>query len=383
MKTFLSFILSTIISCIHANDFKTGAEQLDKYLPLLEGKNIAIVANQTSVIENTHLVDTLLAKGVHITTIFSPEHGFRGNHDAGKKVTDGKDVTTGLSITSLYGKNKKPSAKQLHDIDVVLFDIQDVGVRFYTYLSTLHYVMEACAEQHKQVIVLDRPNPNAHYIDGPVLDTAFRSFVGIHPIPVIYGCTLGEMAQMINGEKWLKKGVSCSLKVIALKDYTHQNCSILPVKPSPNLPNALSIAIYPSLCFFEPTVISIGRGTDFPFQVMGAPAFTDSSFTFTPRSIEGASKYPKHENEACFGTDLRNRTIDTHFTLSYLLNYYKAYPKKETFFTNEKFFNLLAGNNQLIEHVKQQISEQEIKKTWQKDLKTYKKIRKKYVLYRD
>ena len=381
-KKKITLLLFLNIQCIcFSQNITPGAERTDGYLDLLQNKKIGIVANQTSFIKQTHLVDSLQSLGIDIQFIFAPEHGFRGNQDAGKLITDGRDTKTGLSIISLYGKNKKPKKEDLEKIDLVLFDIQDVGVRFYTYLSTLHYVMEACAENGTELIVLDRPNPNAHTIDGPVLVKGFESFVGKHPIPVLYGCTLGEMAQMINGEKWLKNGNRCSLKVIKCANYNHNSCYMLPIKPSPNLPNALSIALYPSLCFFEPTAISIGRGTDSPFQIIGSPLLRDSSYSFTPRSIVGASKYPKHENKKCFGSDLTSKTIDTHFSLKYLIAYYKAYPNKEGFFTNEKFFNLLAGNDRLVQQIKEGKNEGEIRKSWKKEISAYKKMRKKYLLY--
>ncbi len=375
----ICFVLIAFVST--AQTIQPAAERTEAYLEKIKDKDIAIVANQTSTIHQTHLVDSLLSLGIKVKHIFSPEHGFRGNEDAGKLVANGIDITTGLPIISLYGKKKKPKKEDLEGIEVVLFDIQDVGVRFYTYLSSLHYVMEACAEENVLLIVLDRPNPNAHSINGPILDSKFQSFVGMHPIPVVYGCTLGEMAHMINGEKWLNHGVQCPLEVIKCGNYQHNSCYTLPIKPSPNLPNALSIALYPSLCFFEATDISIGRGTNTPFQIIGSPLLKDSSFSFTPVSMPGASKYPKHENKKCYGSNLRDRNDDTHFSLRYLLSYYKAYPNKEKFFTNEKFFNLLAGNDILIKQIKDEVSEVDIKKSWEKDLTRYMLMRKKYLLY--
>ena len=361
---------------------KVGAENTNAYLHFLENKKIGIVANQTSFIHQTHLVDSLISLGIDITFIFAPEHGFRGQEDAGKHIEDGKDAKTGLPIISLYGKNKKPNQEHLNQVDIIIFDIQDVGCRFYTYLSSLHYVMEACAETNTKLIVLDRPNPNAHTIDGPILEKEYRSFVGMHPIPVVYGCTLGEMAMMINGEKWLKNKIECDLTVIKNEDYSHNSCYILPIKPSPNLPNAFSIALYPSLCFFEGTSVSVGRGTEYPFQIVGSPYLKDSSFSFIPRSIEGAAKYPKHEDVKCYGTDFSKTNISTQFSVKYLLSYYQAYSNKNKFITNERFFNLLAGNSILLEQIKANKSEKEIKQSWKQGLDAYKKIREKYLLYK-
>ena len=312
MKTFLILILLfAFCSCGSAqldnsesedlHPIITGAEQTTEYLPLLKGNNIAIVANQTSVIQNTHLVDSLFSLGMNIVKVFGPEHGFRGNAGAGDTINDDIDAKTGISIVSLYGKNKKPTGESMTDIDVVLFDIQDVGVRFYTYISTMSYVMEACAENTVSMIVLDRPNPHGDYVDGPVLDPDYTSFVGLHQIPVVHGMTIGEYAQMVNGEELLKDGVKCDLKVIPVKNYDHRTPYELPIAPSPNLPNQNSIVLYPSLCFFEGTIISIGRGTDFPFQVIGHPRYAIGSFTFMPEDREGVAINPKHEGEICYG----------------------------------------------------------------------------------
>lgn len=356
-----------------------GAARLDMYLPLLNNKNIALVVNQTSTIENQHLVDVLLAKQQKIKKIFAPEHGFRGMADAGEKINHTTDAKTGLPLLSLYGKDKKPTALQLADIDVVIFDIQDVGARFYTYISTMHYVMEACAENNKLFIVLDRPNPNGHYVDGCVLETAFQSFVGMHPIPIVHGLTVGELAQMINGEKWLAGGKTCRLEVVKCLNYTHQTSYSLPIRPSPNLPNDLSISLYPSLCLFEGTNISVGRGTDFPFQVAGHPNFTDKSFSFTPTSKAGASK-PLYENVLCYGTDFRKgRDWKNEFSLQPLLQYYAAAQDKNAFFND--FFTKLAGTKLLQQQIEQGLSETEIRKTWQPQLENYKVLRKKYLIY--
>ena len=361
-----------------------GIEQLSLYLPLLKDKRVALVVNHSSIIvqnnTKTHLVDTLLSQKVQIKRVFAPEHGFRGDADAGETVKNETDTKTGLPVVSLYGKNKKPTPEQIADVDVVIFDIQDVGVRFFTYISTMHYVMEACAENNKMCIVLDRPNPNGDYVDGAVLQKGFESFIGMHPIPVVHGLTVGELAQMINGERWLKNGVQCNLKVIPLKNYTHQTAYILPVKPSPNLPNPQSIRLYPSLCFFEGTPLSVGRGTDFPFQVIGYPSKNMGEFTFTPVSKVGMAKNPLFENQLCYGVDLRNIKAPT-FTLSYLIDFYKKYPEKDKYFS--QFFDKLAGNSLLKEQIKKGLSEEEIKKTWQTDLDAYKKLRKKYLLYEE
>ena len=386
---FLFLLLNfQLISYAQSSELKveTAAARTGLYVNLLKGKNIAVVANQTSVIfkeiykkkqEARHLVDSLLMLGIEVKKVFAPEHGFRGKADAGEVVKDGFDTKTGLQIISLYGKNKKPSATQLKGIDIVVFDIQDVGARFYTYISSLHYVMEACAEGNIPVIILDRPNPNSHYIDGPVLEAKHTSFVGMHKVPVVYGMTIGEYGKMINGEKWLKNGIQCDLKVIPLKNYNHQTKYSLPIKPSPNLPNDKSINLYPSLCFFEGTNVSAGRGTEMQFQVYGSPYITKSSFTFTPQANEG-SKYPKYKNQLCFGEDLRIAKNLNKLDLSYLLKAYQQNTSKEFFNT---FFTKLAGTERLQEQIEQGLSEKEIRKTWVQDLISFKKIRKKYLLY--
>ena len=387
---FLFLLLNfQLISYAQSSELKieTAAARTGLYVNLLKGKNIAVVANQTSVIfkemykkkqEARHLVDSLLMLGIEVKKVFAPEHGFRGKADAGEVVKDGFDTKTGLPIISLYGKNKKPSPAQLKGIDIVVFDIQDVGARFYTYISSLHYVMEACAEAGIQVIILDRPNPNSHYIDGPVLEAKHTSFVGMHTVPVVYGMTIGEYGKMINGEKWLKNGIQCDLKVIPLKNYNHQTKYSLPIKPSPNLPNDKSINLYPSLCFFEGTNVSAGRGTKMQFQVYGSPYITKSSFTFTPQANEG-SKYPKYKNQLCFGEDLRTAKNLNKLDLSYLLKAYQQNTSKKFFNT---FFTKLAGTERLQEQIEQGLSEKEIRKTWVQDLISFKKIRKKYLIYK-
>lgn len=374
---------------------KTGADRTDQYLPLLKNKNIAIVANQTSILQvlqraevspnimgskqvTHHLVDYLHNyEGINVQKVFAPEHGFRGKADAGEAIADGKDVKTGIPIISLYGKNKKPSPEQLNGIDIVVFDIQDVGARFYTYISTLHYVMEACAEANIPVILLDRPNPNGHYIDGPVLEPEHKSFVGMHPVPIVYGMTIGEYGQMINGEQWLANDLKCNLTVIPLENYTHQSTYSLPVKPSPNLPNDVSINLYPSLCFFEGTNVSAGRGTDKQFQIYGSPFLEKSDFSFTPQSNEGA-KHPKHKEKMCFGEDLSTSKRLANLNLSWLLKAYKQAPKKDFF---NAFFTKLAGTKKLQQQIEQGLSEKEIKASWHQGLNDFKKVREQYLLY--
>lgn len=362
-----------------------GANRTEEYLPLLKDKKVGMVGNQSSLIkkdngEYVHVVDSLLKRDVNLVKVFAPEHGFRGKADAGEHVEDGKDPKTGLPIISLYGSNRKPSADQLEDIDVMIFDLQDVGARFYTYISSLHYVMEACAENNVPLIILDQPNPNGHYVDGPVLDPEYHSFVGMHPVPVVHGMTMGEYAQMINGEKWLQDGVQCELKVIKLDNYDHQKAYDLPVKPSPNLPNAKSINLYPSLCFFEGTTVNAGRGTDKQFQVFGSPQL-DSTFydySYTPESKDGA-KNPKHLGEKCYGKDLSETGRLDKINLEWLINAYKHTSDKSNFFN--KFFTKLAGGPKLQKQIEKGMSAEEIRATWQDDLKVFKSKRKKYLLY--
>ncbi|WP_299061425.1 DUF1343 domain-containing protein [uncultured Polaribacter sp.] len=379
------------------SEIKTGAERTELYLNLLKGKNVAIVANQTSVLNvlqraeiapnvmgskkvTQHLVDFLHNyKDINVKKVFAPEHGFRGKADAAEVIKDGLDTKTGLPIVSLYGKSKKPSAKQLENIDVVIFDIQDVGVRFYTYISTLHYVMEACAEAEIPVIILDRPNPNGHYIDGPVLEMEHSSFVGKHPVPVVYGMTIGEYGQMINGEKWLINGIQCDLKVIPNKNYTHNSKYSLAIRPSPNLPNDKSINLYPSLGFFEGTTINAGRGTEFQFQRYGAPFFPKSDFSYVPVANFGA-KYPKHKDKLCNGVNLEEIPFLNKIDLSFLINAYKKTPKTEKFFGNT--FTIHAGTKKLQQQLELGLSVEEIRKTWEADLENFKVIRYKYLIYK-
>ena len=373
-----------ITSQIFDNQIVVGANQLRKYLPLIQNKRVGVVTNQTGVLlkDNqsvTHIIDTLLSQNIQIMKVFAPEHGFRGDADAGEIIKDGRDVKTNLPIISLYGKNKKPTQEQFSDIDIILFDIQDVGVRFYTYISTLHYVMEACAENNKQLIVLDRPNPNGHYIDGAVLEQSYKSFVGMHPVPVVYGMTIGEYAQMINGEKWLKQGIQCNVTIIKLENYKHSSRYSLPVKPSPNLPNDISVNLYPSLCFFEGTNVSVGRGTDKQFQIYGSPYLQNTGFQFIPQPNEGA-KEPLYKGKICHGEDLSQSPYLSVLNLSWLIMAYKQTSRvKTTFFNN--FFNKLAGNATLKNQIENNVSEEEIRKSWQKDLNNFKSIRQKYLLY--
>ena len=362
-----------------------GANQTDQYLKLLKGKRVGVVGNQSSVIFKdgayTHLVDSLIGLKVDVKKVFSPEHGFRGTADAGEKIKDGIDTKTGVPIISLYGDNKKPKPEQLKGLDILVFDIQDVGVRFYTYISTLHYVMEACAEANIPLLILDRPNPNGHYVDGPILEKAYTSFVGMHPIPIAHGMTIGEYAQMINGEKWLKNNVQCQLAVISMKNYDHQMAYSLPIKPSPNLPNDQSIALYPSLCFFEGTNVSVGRGTNKQFQVFGSPDLDKNhfKFNFTPQPNEGA-KTPPQEGKLCYGRDLSQLDVKPGLNLEYLIEAYSNTANKSKFFNS--FFVKLAGTAKLQEQIEKGLSEKDIKATWSKGLEDFKQVRTKYILYK-
>ncbi|WP_372756701.1 exo-beta-N-acetylmuramidase NamZ domain-containing protein [Mariniflexile sp.] len=371
-----------------------GANQTEAYLPLLRGKRIGIVANQTSVIfknlapstksENlkyTHLVDSLIALKLSVKTVFAPEHGFRGTADAGEHIKDGIDTKTGVPIVSLYGDNKKPKPEQLKNIDIMIFDIQDVGARFYTYISSLHYVMEACAEAKIPVLIFDRPNPNGHYIDGPVLEMEHKSFVGMHPIPVVHGMTIGEYAKMINGENWLKNSIQCELKIIAIKNYSHQMSYSLPIKPSPNLPNDKSINLYASLCFFEGTNVSVGRGTNTQFQVFGSPFLDKNTFnyTFTPKPNEGA-KQPLYQDKICYGMNLEDAKNLKSINLNWLISAYKNTKNKTDFFN--AFFTKLAGTKKLQQQIETGVTETLIKASWQQDLETFKRNRQTYLIYK-
>ena len=370
---------------IGVESLSLGAERTAEYLPLLEEKTVGIIANQTSTIGTTHLVDSLVALGVNVKSVFAPEHGFRGNASAGEKIKDGIDKKTGLPILSLYGSNYKPSAEKLKGLEVVIFDIQDVGARFYTYISTMSHMMEACAENGIAMIVLDRPNPNGHYIDGPILNKEFSSFVGLHQVPIVHGMTVGEYAKMVNGEGWLKGGIKCDLTVIEMENYNRTVAYELPLAPSPNLPNQKAIYLYPSLCFFEGTEESEGRGTDKPFQQFGYPKMPNGNTKFTPKSIESAAKYPKLENKKCNGVDLSSLSEDSlrnlgQINLNWLIDTYQNYPKKDKFF-KAKFFDKLAGSSELREQIIAGKSVDEIRQTWDAGLVEFKKTRQKYLLY--
>ena len=361
-----------------------GAERTAEYFPLLQGKKVALVGNQSSLVGTTHLLDTLIKCNISVSAIFCPEHGFRGQAEAGARVNDGTDPQTGIPIISLYGANKKPQPKQLQGIDIVVFDIQDVGARFYTYISTLHYVMEACAENGVPLLVLDRPNPNGFYVDGPVLDTSYRSFVGMHPVPIVHGMTIGEYAQMINGEKWLKNGVQCDLSVIKMLNYTHDSLYHLPIAPSPNLQTDNAILLYPSLCCFEGTTVSVGRGTPTPFEIIGSPSYSDKSFSFVPKPIKGVSNNPLHNGKTCYGIDLQKAGAEIvknkQLNLGYLITMYRK-SDKNTFFLKNNFFEKLMGTSELRKQVKQGLSEKQIRESWEPALSEYKTMRKKYLLY--
>lgn len=398
-RFFLLFLLVLILGPVNssdsldslqpktAKDLFVGAQRLTKYIPLIAGKKVAIVANQTSMVGSKHLVDTLLDLGIDIQKVFAPEHGFRGLADAGEHIKDALDKKTGLPIVSLYGKNKKPKASDLSNVDVILFDIQDVGVRFYTYISSLHYIMQACADLDKTLIVLDRPNPNGFFVDGPVLRKEYSSFVGVHEVPLVHGMTIGEFSKMINGEGWLEKNVQCNLKIITCEGYTHNDLYQLPIKPSPNLPNMASVYLYPSLGLFEGTNISVGRGTETPFQIIGSPYLKQSNFSFTPVSVEGA-KYPKHKGVLCKGFDLNEFGSDVlpskkGLYLGWILGTYKNSSKQDNFFTSNGFFELLSGTDVLRKQIIEGKSEKEIKATWQEDIQVFKEKREKYLLYPD
>lgn len=368
-------------------DLVIGAERFDKLKTLLEDKRIGLVVNQTSILNNeiqTHLLDALLENGFQVKVVFAPEHGFRGIADAGEIVKDSKDIKTGIPIVSIYGKQKAPTPEQMADIDAVVFDIQDVGARFYTYISTMHYVMEACAENDKELIVLDRPNPN-DYIDGPIRQPGFRSFVGVDPIPLLHGLTVGELASMINGEGWLKTGEnSCKLEVVTMLNWKHGDPYWLPVKPSPNLPNDQAVRLYPSLCFFEATSFSVGRGTYHPFQVIGYPDKKFGDFSFTPTSLPGFDTHPIQKDKVCYGINLQEYPFEGGLTLKFVLYFYDKCGKNASFFfSRAKWFDLLAGTDQLRKQIIAGMNEEEIRETWKEDLDNYKEMRKKYLLYEE
>lgn len=361
-----------------------GAGQPELYRDLLKGRAVAVVANQTSMAGPVHLVDQLLSMGVDIKVIFSPEHGFRNLADAGEAIENGRDPVSGISVISLYGRHLKPLPSDLQGIDVVVFDIQDVGARFYTYISTLHYILEACAENHIKCLILDRPNPNGFYFDGNILDTAYSSFVGMDPVPVVHGMTVGEYAQMLNGEGWLKGGVRCDLTVIKCRNYDHKTPYVLPVMPSPNLPDQTAVYLYPSLCFFEGTCLSVGRGTSFPFQVFGSPLIPDRGFSFTPESVHGA-KNPPLQGIKCYGTDLRDAikmklVPKPGINLEWLISAYTDFPDKDKFFTS--YFDVLAGGPVLREQIRKGMTADQIHRTWEAGLEKFGAIREKYLLYK-
>lgn len=362
-----------------------GAERLDLLLPLLQDKQVALVVNHSSLVGNTHLVDTLHSLGVCIAVIFAPEHGFRGNADAGEHISDGYDLRTGAPIVSLYGKRRKPIPEDLENVDLLIFDIQDVGARFYTYISTLFYVLEACAEQNKPAVVLDRPNPNGHYVDGPVLDSRLSSFVGIAPLPIVHGCTVGELAKLFVGEFWIYKPESIHLTVIPCLNYSHTKAYVLPVAPSPNLPTERSVLLYPSLCLFEGSTFSVGRGTPWPFEVVGHPDYPCDTFTFVPRPNSG-NKYPLHNGWLCGGKDFSKIPADSirasrQLNLELLLQVYNAFPNKPVFFRADGFFDLLAGTRNLRAQILEGKTALEIRASWAEDLAAYRAIRQRYLLY--
>lgn len=384
----MAMLLLTFSSCKGQKIIETGAEQIADYLLLLQNKTVAIVGNQTSMIGNTHLVDSLITLGIKINNVFAPEHGFRGTADAGELVKDGIDVKTGLPIISLHGRSKrKPSVEVLNKIDVVVFDIQDVGARFYTYISTMHYVMEACAEQGKLMLILDRPNPNGHYVDGPVLKPGNESFIGLHPVPIVHGMTIGEYAQMINGEKWLKNGVRCSLEIIKCKNYSHKEFYELPQKPSPNLPNMSSIYLYPSLCLFEGTNVSVGRGTAHPFQMFGSPYIDQTEFSFIPVPYPGA-KNPKNKGLTCYGYMLHEFgkeyfVENGKMYFDWIVKMYDLTKDKTQFFRKDGFFRLLTGDVNIRKMIEEGKTADEIWISFQKEVQQFKNIRSKYLLYDD
>lgn len=376
----LSVFLLSLATCeAQKPKVSVGAEQLNELLPLLNGKRVGLVVNNTSLVGKTHLADTLVSRKVQVKKIFGPEHGFRGDAADGEHVGDAIDAKTGIPVVSLYGKNYKATPEQVKDLDVLIFDIQDVGARFYTYISTMHYLLETCAENNKQLIILDRPNPNGSYVDGPIMQPELKSFVGMHPIPITHGMTVGELAQMINGEGWLAGGKKCNLQVVKMKNWKHDDDYSLPVRPSPNLPNDQAIRLYPSICLFEGTVISLGRGTSMPFQILGNPELKDMTFSFTPVPIKGVSIEPPLKDKLCYGMDLRSVTPARKVDLQYLLLFYQKYPDKEKFFI--PYFDKLAGTTQLKQQIKDGLTEEQIRASWEPGLDAFKAKRRNYLLY--
>jgi len=368
-----------VLACSQSNRLQTGADQLDILLPKLASQRVALMVNHTALVGKRHLADTLKASGVNLVKIFGPEHGFRGTADAGEEIKDGVDARTGIPVVSLYGKNYKATPEQMSDVDVVIFDIQDVGARFFTYISSLHYLMESCAENGKKLIVLDRPNPNGSYVDGPVRAPEQKSFVGMHPIPIVHGMTIGEYAQMINGEGWLAGQRSCSLEVVTMKNWKHGDRLPLALRPSPNLPNDHAVGMYPSTCLFEGTALSIGRGTKNPFEVTGHPDLKGQPYEFTPVAIDGMDKNPKLKDQKCFGIDMRNEAIPNQVTLKYVIMMYQAFPDKDKFFLS--YFDKLAGNTTVKEQIRAGKTDQEIRDSWKPDLEKFKTVRAKYLIY--
>jgi len=387
IKSLIVFLTINVLFCFSLSaQIITGAEQTERYFPVLQEKKVAVCFNQTSVIGKTHLLDTLIASHINVVKVFAPEHGFRGDAEAGATIQSATDTKTGVPIVSLYGKNKKPTAEQLKDVDIIVFDMQDVGCRFFTYISTLHYLMEAAGAQNIPILILDRPNPNGYFVDGPVLEEQYRSFVGMHPVPVVHGLTIGEYAQMINGEKWLENNLVCGLQIIECKNYTHSDRYSLPIKPSPNLGSDEAIYLYPSLCLFEGTDISLGRGTKIPFQVYGHPQLKTGNYYFTPEPIKGVSENPPQKGKKCRGYNLteiakKNLNQSNSFNLNYLLNAYQHFPKDLKFFTYPDFFDKLAGNSTLRWQIIYGKSEEEIRASWQPALLEFKKMRGKYLIY--
>ncbi len=399
LKRFIlaAFFHGLLLSCFSQKaktQLRTGAEQTEKYFPLLRGKRVAVVANPTSQIAGTPLVDSLLHSGIRVIKVFAPEHGFRGNASNGATVSDSHDPSTGIPIVSLYGKKSMPSKEDLEDVDIVVFDIQDVGARFFTYIITLQHVMQSCALYHKPLMILDRPNPNGYYVDGPVLEDSLRSGVGLQPIPIVHGMTIAELAKMINGESWLTGHSTCALRIIAVSHYTHATEYSLPVPPSPNLNTQESVLLYPSLCLFEGTVISLGRGTLRPFTLLGAPALKGQyAYHFKPVSIPGMSEHPLYQDSVCYGIDFTNYDLDglrrkKQINLQWLIELYKAYPRKEIFFDASQSkqignFDKLAGNSLLRKQIMAGVPEEEIRKSWEPALTRFRAERKKYLIYKD
>ncbi len=387
-QVFQFFIFSIMLlwintACGSDKSIIVAAEQPNEYLHLLVGKKVGLMVNHTSMVDSVHLLDFLLSQGVMVDKVFAVEHGFRGDAADGELIDHSIDHTTGIPIVSLYGSEKKANKNQMQGLDIVIFDMQDVGCRFYTYISSMHYMMEACAENDISFFVFDRPNPNGDYIAGPVLDMELKSFVGMHPIPIVHGCTVGELAQMINGENWLNDGIQCDLKVFKVKNYTHSCLYKLPINPSPNLPNHLSVRLYPSLCFFEATNVSIGRGTKFPFQVIGYPGSPVKEISFTPKSIPGMSNNPLHENILCHGIDLKDLNEVPPFTLEFFIRFFNYFENHDDFWKSRRWIDLLSGDKNFYQQINSGIDAQSIKAAWENGIQKYKHTRKKYLLYPD